>query len=109
MKRLGFNKQEVLRISYHSKCYDRLVPVFDTEDHQDRIGDILFYPGKIKFCQSMRYHVGATRHMYLFKFKGTRLTLPALSNHMWFVFIILDNTELLSWLKVLWDSAPLGA
>lgn len=69
----------------------------------------IFNPGKVKFCQSMLYHVGATRHMYLLEFKGTGLTLPALSSHLWFVFIILDHIECLSLLKVLWDSAPLGA
>lgn len=52
----------------------------------------------------MLCHLGATRHMYLFKFKGTQLTLPVLSSHMWFVFIILDNIELFSLLKVLWDN-----
>lgn len=48
----------------------------------------------------MLYHVGATRHMYLLEFKGTGLTLPALSGHLWFAFIISDNIECLSLLKV---------
>lgn len=55
MKRLGFNKQEMLRISYHFKCYDLLVPVFDTEDYQDRIGDSLPKENKILSKHAMPF------------------------------------------------------
>lgn len=107
MKHLGINKQEVFRIHTTLSAMTCLCQCLILRTIKTELG--IFYPGKIKFYQSMLYRLRATRHMYLFKFKGTRLTLPVLNSHTWFVFIILDNIELLSLLSVLWNITILSA
>lgn len=42
----------------------------------------IFYLGKIKFFRGVLYHMGATSHMYLFKFKVTLLTFILFNSHV---------------------------